>query len=359
MKVCIIGNGLTSLSLAKTLTNQGLKVDLISNNLTNFYDKSQTLGISKNNIDFFNANIINIDRLLWNINKIEIYSENFNNEKILNFENEKKKLFSIIKNRELFDYLLSDLKKTKFFKFKRNLNENKFYSNYDLVINSDSKHKITKKFFFNKLNKNYNSYGHITIIKHNKLISNDTAVQIFTKNGPIAFLPISQTETSIVYSARNKRNIDKNDLINFTKNNLKKYKIKKIEDLKTFELKSNDLRIYHYKNMLAFGDLLHRIHPLAGQGFNMTIRDIKVLVELINSRIDLGIQLDSSICSNFEKRTKSSNYLFSKSIDFIYEFFNFESKTNTALMSKSVQLLGKNKSINRFLTKMADTGFVI
>ena len=111
--------------------------------------------------------------------------------------------------------------------------------------------------------------------------------------------------------------------------------------------------------MLAFGDLLHRIHPLAGQGFNMTIRDIKVLVELINSRIDLGIQLDSSICSNFEKRTKSSNYLFSKSIDFIYEFFNFESKTNTALMSKSVQLLGKNKSINRFLIKMADTGFVI
>ena len=87
--------------------------------------------------------------------------------------------------------------------------------------------------------------------------------------------------------------------------------------------------------------------------------DKKVLVELINSRIDLGIQLDSSICSNFEKRTKSSNYLFSKSIDFIYEFFNFESKTNTALMSKSVQLLGKNKSINRFLTKMADTGFVI
>ena len=54
--------------------------------------------------------------------------------------------------------------------------------------------------------------------------------------------------------------------------------------------------------MLAFGDLLHRIHPLAGQGFNMTIRDIKVLVELINARINLGIQLDSSICSNFEKK---------------------------------------------------------
>ncbi len=359
MKVCIIGNGLTSLSLAKTLTNQGLKVDLMSNNLANFYDKSQTLGISKDNIDFFNDNIININHLLWNINKIEIYSENFKNEKILNFENEKKKLFSIIKNYELFDYLLSDLQKIKFFKVKKNQNGNTLHLNYDLIINTDSKHKITKKFFFNKINKDYNSYGHITLIKHNKLIPNNTAIQIFTKNGPIAFLPISETETSIVYSARNKKNIDKRDLVNFIDHNLKKYKIKEMKNLKTFELKSIDLRIYYYKNILAFGDLLHRIHPLAGQGFNMTIRDIKVLTELINSQINLGIQLDSSICKNFEKRTKSSNYLFSKSIDFIYEFFNFESKTNTSLMSKSLKQLGKNKSINRFLTKIADTGFVI
>ena len=58
MKVCIIGNGLTSLSLAKALINQGLKVDLISNNLTNFYDKSQTLGISKNSCNpYFEQNL--------------------------------------------------------------------------------------------------------------------------------------------------------------------------------------------------------------------------------------------------------------------------------------------------------------
>ena len=67
---------------------------------------------------------------------------------------------------------------------------------------------------------------------------------------------------------------------------------------------------------------------------------------------------DCWLYTHFQK-CKHSNYIFSNGIDFIYEFFNFESKTNTALMSKSVQLLGKNKSINRFLTKMADTGFVI
>ena len=54
-----------------------------------------------------------------------------------------------------------------------------------------------------------------------------------------------------------------------------KYKIKKINKIFFFELSSINLRNYYYKNILAFGDLLHKIHPLAGQGFNMTIRDIR------------------------------------------------------------------------------------
>ena len=48
-----------------------------------------------------------------------------------------------------------------------------------------------------------------------------------------------------------------------------------------FLFKIFSLRSYHYKNVLAFGDLLHRIHPLAGQGFNMTIRDINILNKII------------------------------------------------------------------------------
>ena len=45
--------------------------------------------------------------------------------------------------------------------------------------------------------------------------------------------------------------------------------------------------IYHshetiFKNILSFGDALHKIHPLAGQGFNMTVRDAKILSDLIN-----------------------------------------------------------------------------
>ena len=46
---------------------------------------------------------------------------------------------------------------------------------------------------------------------------------------------------------------------------------KKIENINSFELKLLNLRSYYHDNMLAFGDLLHKVHPLAGQGFILKI----------------------------------------------------------------------------------------
>ena len=49
---------------------------------------------------------------------------------------------------------------------------------------------------------------------------------------------------------------------------------------------SVNLRNYYHKNILAFGDLIHRVHPLAGQGFNMTIRDTKELTNIIDLKLN-------------------------------------------------------------------------
>ena len=135
-----------------------------------------------------------------------------------------------------------------------------------------------------------------------------------------------------------------------------KYKIKHIEKIISFDLKSYLLRSFYHDKILAFGDLLHKIHPLAGQGFNMTIRDIKILLEIINSRIDLGLELDTSINIEFQNQLRHKNLLFSNGIDLIHEFFSFERKTNNKILSKSVQLLGKNSFLNKIFMDVADKG---
>jgi len=225
---------------------------------------------------------------------------------------------------------------------------------YNLVINCEPNNQISNKYFYKVMKKDYKSYAHTTIIEH-KDLTNNTAIQFFTKKGPLAFLPLSKKETSIVYSAKGDKNIDLKKTID--KYN-PKYQISKINDVSSFKLQLSNLRTYRYKNILAFGDLLHRIHPLAGQGFNMSIRDINELVKLIKYKLNLGLNLDKSICLDFEKKLKHKNYLFANGIDFIYEFFNLESKFTNDLFGKSVQFFGKNKLLNNFLKKFANQGFV-
>ena len=355
MRVCILGAGLTSLTLAKALVNQNIYVDLYSQKKINLPHKSRTIGISKSNIDFFNNSIMNVDKIAWKLKKIEIFSDNLGKEKLINFENNHNELFSIIRNQKLFESLIKSLSKDKHFKRINSLKNFNLSDNYNLIINTDFTSPITKKYFSRKILKQYNSSAYTTIIQHEKIV-NDIAVQIFTKLGPLAFLPISEKETSVVYSFYNKKNENINNLIE--KYN-RKYKILKIEKINSFELKSLNLRSYYQDNILAFGDLLHRIHPLAGQGFNMTIRDIKILLEIIVSKFSLGLDLDSSVNYEFENRLKHKNFIFSNGIDMVHEFFNFERKINSNFLSKSVQLLNKSPKINKFFTKIADRGTLI
>ena len=354
MKVCIVGDGLVSLSLAKAIINQGIKVDLILDKNSKKINKFRTIGISKHNIDFFNNNILDIKKNLWKINQIEIYSDNLKSEKLLDFKRKKDPLFSIIQNYKLYNILFKSLNKSMLFKRKINKSIN-FHENYNLVINCDPNNFITKKYFSNKFFKDYFSFAYTTIIEHKK-ITNNTAVQIFTKQGPLAFLPISNKKTSIVFSLRGEKKINLGD---FIKTYNTKYSNIKINQVSHFKLSSMNLRNYHFKKILAFGELLHKLHPLAGQGFNMSIRDIKILLDLIKKKIELGIELDGSICKDFEKKVKHKNFVFSQSIDLIYELFNIESKTNNSLISKSAQFLGKKNYLNNFFSKYADIGIDI
>jgi len=91
----------------------------------------------------------------------------------------------------------------------------------------------------------------------------------------------------------------------------------------------------------------------------MSIRDIKDLCQIIEFKIGLGLELDSSICLDFENKSKHKNFLFSTGIDLIYEFFNLESATNNTLLSKSLKIIGKNKFFNKSFEKIANDGLNI
>ena len=353
MKICVLGDGLTSLVLAKILVNKKIDVDILCEDNAINYSHSRTFGITKKNYVFFSKEVLNLKKISWKLDNIEVYTENLPNQKILEFKKNNSEIFSIIRNNQLYKKLNTELKKNKFFNKKLYKNNDlSMINKYDLVFNCNKNHFITKKHFSKKIEKKYSSVAHTAIIKHKK-IDNKSAVQIFTKIGPIAFLPISNFETSIVYSVNTSDSVDIETLI---KKHNTKYLILKILEKNSFELGSLNLRKYFYKNILCFGDLIHKIHPLAGQGFNMTIRDIIDLSNIIDEKIELGLELNSSIFEEFEKKTKHRNFIFSQGIDLIYNFFDQERKIKGRLISNSLKYLGKNKYFKEIFSKFADEG---
>ena len=364
MNICLIGKNISNLLLAKTLDNQGIYFDLFysdKNNLSKM--ETRTIGITEDNINFISSNIKNLKNYSWNVDNIKIYTERDINYETLNFNPEKKFHFSIIKYSNLYKLLERNLKKSKNFKTyfvsKKKINQIMQNKKYDLIINSDFKNQISKKYFYRKYSKDYNSIAYTTIINH-KECQNKSAYQIFTKFGPLAFLPISEKNTSLVFSIYDK-NFDMNSdkVLKLIKFYNKKYNIKNFDKIEKFKLKFSTLRNYYYKNIVSLGDGLHQVHPLAGQGFNMVIRDIKIFSEIIESKLDLGLPLDSLALEEFENKVRHLNFSFSKGIDFVYEFFKIDNKFNNKISNLFLKSLKNSDKFKNFSTKIANRGLFL
>ena len=358
MKICIIGMNLTSLMLSKALVNNGCIVHIFNLNKKITDYSTRTIGISDSNISFIKNNIINIEnKKFHNIKKISIFSEK--KSEIIKFYNRGQNLFSLVEVNYLFKILHNNLKKNKFFKqstlgekiFKRNDFDKKF----DLIINCEKKNFISRKYFSNKFKKDYNSIAYTALLYHQK-IKNIEARQYFTNSGPLAFLPLSSRITSVVFSAYNNEKLDNRSFKKFVLNFNDILNIKKFSDFQKAQLNFSLARKYYFKNILLFGDGLHQIHPLAGQGFNMTIRDLKILIKIINERHENGLELDSSCFRSFEDLAKPKNLIFAEGINFIHNIFRNKNSFGSENFYKLVKKIGENKKLNNFFIRTADEG---
>ena len=58
MNICILGNGLTALSLAKNLTKKKINVQIYETKRTVNSSLNRTIGVTKKNLEFLNKEIL-------------------------------------------------------------------------------------------------------------------------------------------------------------------------------------------------------------------------------------------------------------------------------------------------------------
>tara|TARA_Y100001970_G_scaffold282987_1_gene397076 strand:- start:1574 stop:2665 length:1092 start_codon:yes stop_codon:yes gene_type:complete len=360
MNIALIGNNLANLVLSKILTKKGIKVSLYYYKNKFKISPTRTIAIGKSNVELLRETGLDPSKFSWSVKNIKIFNEKNKSKEIIDFYNDDEYLFLLVKNELFFNFLKKNLDKNKNFSKKiisdgYNLTQ-LLNSKYDLIINSEPNNYLSKKFFSKRIKKNYNSKAFTTIINHEKT-NNKTAFQVFTKFGPMAFLPYSKNQTSIVFSY-NKPNIkiSESEIKNLILNYNKFYKINSFSVFEKFNLNFSTSKNYYHKNLLCFSDNLHKIHPLAGQGFNMTLRDIKNLSQIIDERLNLGLPLDSFVLKEFSNKTKHVNQIFSTGVDLIYELFKLENKINNNYGNKLIKYFTNNKFFKNQVPKFADKG---
>jgi len=339
-KICIIGDGLTGLTTALGIAILGIQVDLYLKKKKINKKDIRTTAVSESSYQFLKS-ILHCSNLnyTWPCKDINLYYEN--NDRYLNFLNYKEnkiRLMHIFQNYKLRQNLIKKILINKNIKTINqsinniDYNENKIKLknkeiSYDLIIlstGSGSKlfEKVTNK---RSIIKDYKETAITAIIKHNLKIKG--ASQFFLKEGPLAILPFKKNFFSIVWSLDN-------EFFQKNKNYIKQIISKKIQNLflnkKKIEIKTIqffpiqlDLKTKYYnKNVLILGDALHSVHPIAGQGFNLVIKDIKKLIELISDNQKNGIQLkDSYLLKNFSNARKPENIIFGLGINLTNTFF--------------------------------------
>ena len=192
-----------------------------------------------------------------------------------------------------------------------------------------------------------------------KLDNQNEAKQFFLKESILAILPIKKDLVSIVWSCNSQfyKKIDSfdeksiEDELNLTIGDFYK-DIKVVSKIESFPLTMNRVESFFKDRVLLVGDAAHFIHPLAGQGLNLGIRDIITLEKIIDKKdyADIGLKGFLRKYERARKEDVAQMGFLTLGLNWI---FSNKSSILSRIVGKGMSMLDKSKLLKKQLIKKA------
>ena len=386
-KICIIGSGLTGLMIAYLLSKFRLQIDIVEQDFNKKKINPTKIALSKSSLDelcrYGLKDIKKKSNIIKNIYLHDSYSSiSLKQDLHFSVSNKKEGLAYITDSNTLFSDIYKKLKSLKNINFINkeisSINDEKFFKeitfkdlikkNYNLIIFASANNlSLLSKFKLRKVvDKSYNEHAYVFNLFHEKILNN-SARQFFLKDGPLAFLPVSSTETSVIWSIKNnsinkKYVSNKKYLSKFFNNHFKELfkEIISVSEINKFNLNYIFNELKDSKRTLLFGEIANKIHPIAGQGWNMTLRNIFSLIKVIKYSINLGLEIgDDIFIKKYLDETNLNNLAFATLIDGIRKIFDIRIDSYAAIRKNTLSNLDKNFFIKKNFINIANKGLFI
>ena len=194
-----------------------------------------------------------------------------------------------------------------------------------------------------------------------------TAWQRFLETGPLAFLPLAAADesgfrhSSIVWSTRPD---EAEELVQMPDGRFCAHLAAAIEhrlgavewsDRRfSFPLRQRHADDYVKDNVVLAGDAAHTIHPLAGQGVNLGIRDVAVLAEELRNGLAAGRRLnDPVVLRRYEHRRKGDNLGMMWTMEGLHRLFGAQPLPLRWLRNTGLNLVDRASPLKNFLARRA------
>jgi 2-octaprenylphenol hydroxylase len=188
----------------------------------------------------------------------------------------------------------------------------------------------------------------------------NTAWQRFLRTGPVAFLPLPDGRSSIVWtttpseSAR-LRALDPqafgSALASAAGDALGACELS--TSVASFPLKLQYALQYTRPRAVLIGDAAHVVHPLAGQGLNLGLLDCAVLADVLAGAGAAGRYGEHRLLRRYERRRRSENLLAAAALDGLERLFSNADPWSSGVRGIALRAAGSLPSVKRHLAQRA------
>ena len=371
-EVIICGAGMIGLTFALLMAEKKIKVCIIDKNdkeLLSAQQDNRTTAISQGSYRIFRKLGIwtKLKNEIQPINQIFV-SEGLGSHDIsFDYKNLKEgPLGFIVDNKLIKKILLNEVSKSKYISFKYgteiiNINnediDNSFIETknsnlyFKMLVAADGRFSRTRfhaniKYYYH----DYQQTAFVFNISHSKK-HHGVALERFFPTGPLAILPVNISkinQSSIVWTVDTVMATDKTFIQNFKEEFEKKYdnffgKLISLSKVKEYPLNVFSCYDIFKKNIILIGDACQAIHPIAGQGFNLGLRDAFILAKTLGKSKELGLEpFDLNLMKSYENMRKIDKTLLVNATHNLNRLFSGSGKFKSLLRKTGLRIFSQS-----------------
>lgn len=207
-------------------------------------------------------------------------------------------------------------------------------------------------------------YGQRAVVAHvaTERPHEATAWQRFTHEGPIALLPLSDGRSSIVWSLpeTRAREVLALDDAAFCEaagvaSDFRLGRIVSTTPRASFPLRLQIAERFAANRCVLIGDAAHAVHPLAGQGANLGLRDVAELAAVLGDARDAGRDFSAShVLKRYARRRRVASTLDARAFDAIERMFARQAPAWTAVRGLGMRAFDALEPLKRRLSAHAE-----